>query len=35
MDLAGFQGGAVRMPLTMPTPQVVQELEAAFRPLLP
>jgi 4-hydroxy-2-oxoglutarate aldolase len=27
MNLAGFQGGQVRSPLTMPPPPVVEELE--------
>ncbi|MEW5912113.1 MAG: dihydrodipicolinate synthase family protein [Thermodesulfobacteriota bacterium] len=35
MELAGYQGGVVRMPLTMPTPAVIEDLAAAFKPLLP
>lgn len=35
MDLAGYQGGTVRMPLTMPEAQAREELRAAFKDLLP
>jgi len=28
MDLAGYRGGAVRMPLAMPTPEVIEQLRA-------
>ena len=33
MDLAGYYGGPPRLPLTCPTPQAKQEIEAAFQDL--
>lgn len=31
MDAAGYAGGGVRSPLTMPTPEAIQEIQAEYR----